>query len=61
VLRWIDGLDEGRPEKRYFDILRKVTLAYYYTSPETWKHLKYAGPPQPHGFVDYHRKPGEGK
>lgn len=34
---------------------------YYYSHPDTWSGLKYPGPPQPMGFMDYASPPEEKK
>ncbi|MGH7889318.1 MAG: gluconate 2-dehydrogenase subunit 3 family protein [Thermodesulfobacteriota bacterium] len=43
--------------RSFFLSFRKVIAEFYYTHPETWKRLAYAGPPQPKGFMDYSLPP----
>jgi len=57
VLKWIDGLPKAGQERFFFIVFRQAVLEYYYTSPYTWKTLKYNGPPQPRGFMDYYLSP----
>lgn len=58
VLKWMDELPMERQERIFFIIFRQAVLEYYYISSDTWKTLKYNGPPQPWGFMDYHLPPG---
>ncbi len=60
VLRWMASLPRERIERLFFARYRRAVIAYYYTCPEVWKRLKYNGPPQPKGFMDYHLPPGGG-
>ena len=42
-----------------FSSTRDLAFRYYYASPESWRPLSYAGPPQPSGFAGHDRAPGE--
>ena len=57
VLRWMDEMPVKKLEGFFFRKFRMMVLALYYTSPEAWKTLRYNGPPQPNGFMDYHLPP----
>lgn len=58
VLKRMDK-DERREDrwKGFLFNFRLTVITHYYTSPEVWKTLKYNGPPQPRGFMDYHLPP----
>lgn len=43
--------------RRFFATTRDDTFFYYYAHPESQTGLAYAGPTQPHGFMDYTEKP----
>ena len=43
--------------RSFFVGFRKAITELYYTHPDVWKRLSYAGPPQPHGFMDYYLPP----
>lgn len=45
------------PEYNFFRALRQDAYIFYYSNPHSWTGLVYAGPPQPHGFPDFHQKP----
>ncbi len=57
VLRWMDGIPREEFQGFFFMRFRETVLAVYYTSPEVWKTLRYNGPPQPRGFIDYYLPP----
>lgn len=42
-----------RLEHRLFQQLRSDVMTLYYSRPDSWRSLDYAGPPQPAGFLDY--------
>jgi len=47
----------GRGAFLFFQTMRTDAFHYYYAQPEAWAALRYAGPPQPHGFMDYTHPP----
>jgi len=57
ILKWIAEMPEDKLQGFFFKKFRETVLALYYTSPEVWKILRYNGPPQPKGFMDYHLPP----
>lgn len=59
ILKWMNELPPKRLENLFFTTFRKEVLKHYFTSPVVWKILRYNGPPQPKGFVNYHLPPGD--
>lgn len=57
ILKRIAEIPEDKFQGFFFKKFRETVLAFYYTSPEVWKILRYNGPPQPNGFMDYHLPP----
>jgi len=41
----------------FFAATRDAAFSRYYADPRSWRALRYAGPPQPHGFTDYASAP----
>lgn len=41
----------------FFSRFRRTIISTYYSHPVSWKKLKYSGPPQPVGFMDYDKPP----
>ena len=46
-------------EDTFFDRTLTDTLQLYYAHPGSWPALRFAGPPQPAGFMDYAAAPNE--
>jgi len=42
---------------RFFRTVRDDAFHIYYADPRSWQGLRYPGPPQPNGFVDYAEPP----
>ena len=52
--------DEDSLENVFFSITRADALLFYYARPEGWQGIPgYQGPPQPLGYMDHHRPPGD--
>lgn len=52
--------DTDTPEGLFFTITRVDAFRYYYARPEGWQGLEgYHGPPQPLGYMNYYRPPGD--
>ena len=47
------GLGRRSGARRFFEATRDSAMRHYYSRPEAWPSLGYAGPPQPLGFPDY--------
>lgn len=57
LVRAAEGAAPKSPSRRLFQRLRDETLERYYARPESWRALRYSGPPQPLGFTDYTEAP----
>lgn len=54
------GADEDSLENIFFSITHADALLFYYARPEGWQGIPgYQGPPQPLGYMDHHRPPGD--
>lgn len=47
---------KGLP-KAFFRVVRYNAMVLYYSRAESWPALRYDGPPQPNGFMDYRQPP----
>lgn len=54
------GAGEDSLENIFFSITHADALLFYYARPEGWQGIPgYHGPPQPLGYMDHHRPPGD--
>jgi len=59
IVRNAEQARSGTTERLFFDRTLTDTLQLYYAHPGSWPALRFAGPPQPAGFMDYAAAPNE--
>jgi hypothetical protein len=53
---WNDQFGIGKNSK-FFKIIHRDVLAAFYSNPISWQAIGYFGPPQPVGYMDFHKPP----
>ena len=57
VMERAAGGEAGSLEYVFFMATRDAVFIHYYSDPRSWAGLRYPGPPQPQGFLDYAEPP----
>ena len=47
----------GSIPAEFFNRVRRDAFTFYYAKPSSWAGLKFSGPPQPKGYIDYQESP----
>ena len=48
---------EGSIQRLFFDRIKSDAFTFYYSNPASWAGIRFAGPPQPGGYLDFATPP----